>query len=204
MIGGPSGPRWSADLTIARMSLNTIQNPIMDHTTNTSSHNSAVRGPSRTTRVPWPPDWMRPSQVDAASHGSSGPTPAADEPSNGGDTPVASELAGKLLDFRLEPTSEFLEWVDCTESADGWENAEDLPEACSQCGGLVCWWTPNDVRRCARCRPPLTGLRLLRTAQRIRQRLGLPTPPAANDMLTGLERFANLPPRHLTVIKQQG
>ena len=69
----------------------------------------------------------------------------------------------------------------------------DLPDPCPQCGGLTFWWPIVGDRRCAVCHPPTAGIRALERADRIRQRLGTPSPAGAVELLADVHRLLARP-----------
>ena len=70
-----------------------------------------------------------------------------------------------------------------------WEDPLEPPEPCPGCGGLVFWWSPSEDRRCMRCEPPTTAIRLLERAHAIRRRQGIPGPADVAEMLGDLKRL---------------
>ena len=68
-------------------------------------------------------------------------------------------------------------WEDCIE-----------PEPCPTCGGLLCWWNALGDRRCLTCDPPLKAIKALERVERIRRRLGIPSPVGAAEMRGKLKR----------------
>lgn len=72
-----------------------------------------------------------------------------------------------------------------------WEECEGLPVPCAQCGGWAAWWTPWGRQCCQKCEPPTIARRTLERAERIRRRLGLPSPPHVTEWLASLQRQTN-------------
>lgn len=67
----------------------------------------------------------------------------------------------------------------------------DPPDPCPKCDGLVFWWNAWDDPRCMACDPPITAIRLLQRAERIRRRLGISSPAGAAEKLADLKRLVS-------------
>lgn len=72
-----------------------------------------------------------------------------------------------------------------------WEDCIEPPPACPRCGGLVWWWNPLGDRRCMDCDPPTTAITALERAERIRRRLGIPSPIGAAQMFAHEKRLTD-------------
>jgi hypothetical protein len=70
-----------------------------------------------------------------------------------------------------------------------WEDGMYPPEPCPACGGLLFWWNPLGDRRCVGCDPPVTAIRLLERAERLRQRDGSASSVGAAEMVGELRRL---------------
>jgi hypothetical protein len=146
-------------------------------------HNSGDRVLPRAGVAVWPPPWLRDRGATER--------PAVERPiAATAEEPAAKQSAPrKLRRWDSDPSN-----VEVT----AWEECERI-ESCQRCGALLCWWDGLDHRRCLRCDPPTTALRLLRTARRIRRRYGLAEPIESATMCAGLaavsaERFDEVSP----------
>ena len=76
---------------------------------------------------------------------------------------------------------------------------DDLPEPvdCLKCGYFNCWWDILGNRHCMTCDPPLSAIRLMKAAELIRRRRGLPSSPGVKEHLAELAAAANIATEHL-------
>jgi len=142
-----------------------------------------------------------PSGTDPDPQGSDN-APALEEkagspaPRAAGPEPAPEPFAGWVL---RSDVSGRLGWEapGLPEAARWWADSrfEDLPavEFCPKCGGVMWWWTVGGDRRCMVCDPPTAAIRLLERAERIRRRLGIPSPAGAAERLAELRRLAHPP-----------
>jgi hypothetical protein len=69
-----------------------------------------------------------------------------------------------------------------------WADAIDPGRPCPRCDSLEKWWDLLGGEHCMICNPPVTGVKTLEAAQRIRRRHGIPDPPGTVELLTAIER----------------
>ncbi len=72
-----------------------------------------------------------------------------------------------------------------------WENCIEPPDPCPQCGTLELWQTLAGNWRCLHCDPPKTAIRTLETAEKIRRRHGVQSPPGTAEMLATMKRLTD-------------
>ena len=72
-----------------------------------------------------------------------------------------------------------------------WGDGINALESCPECGRLLFWWNPLGSRRCMGCDPPMTAIRLLEKAERLRRRDGIPSSVGAAEMLAELKRLTD-------------
>ena len=64
-----------------------------------------------------------------------------------------------------------------------WEDCIEPPPPCLKCGHMDAWWDVLGEVHCIKCEPPPSAMRLLKAAERIRRRQGLPSPPEAATLV---------------------
>ncbi len=124
-----------------------------------------------------------PAEVSVSSAGKATPNPVGHDTES-----TASTASGGLAAYDTGATG------NQANAAAGqiWRHGEiEPPDPCPDCGGLLCWWNPLDERRCLRCSPPRTAIRLLERVQQIRQRHGIRNPRGAKEILATMKRLTD-------------